>query len=123
MHFVISSRQWRTQRFRVSGLATSTWKCTGTRKLNGPNGLKNKRTPNLTSVVLFQADGNLGTKPAGRKPGQEDVKKLISFSFRDFIFDPKCLPTAQRSLIGHSRAICFKAESTANFKIDFFTSS
>jgi hypothetical protein len=37
--------------------------------------------------------------------GQEDVKKLISFSFRDFIFDPKCLPTAQRSLIGHPRAI------------------
>jgi hypothetical protein len=38
---------------------------------------------------------------------QEDVKKLISFSFRDFIFDPKCLPTAHRSLIVHPRAIFF----------------
>jgi hypothetical protein len=36
---------------------------------------------------------------------QEDVKKLISLSFRDFIFDPKCLPTPQRSLIRHPRAI------------------
>ena len=31
----------------------------------------------------------------------EDVKKLISLSSRDFIFDPRCLPTHQRSLIGH----------------------
>ena len=53
----------------------------------------------------------------------EDVKKLISLIFRDFIFDPKCLPTAQRSLIRHPRAIFFGAEFTANFKIDFFTSS
>jgi hypothetical protein len=37
--------------------------------------------------------------------GQEDVKKLICLSSRDFIFDPKCLPTPQRSLIGHPRAI------------------
>jgi hypothetical protein len=36
---------------------------------------------------------------------QEDVKKLICWSFRDFIFGPKCLPTPQRSLIGHPRAI------------------
>jgi hypothetical protein len=35
----------------------------------------------------------------------EDVKKLISLSFRDFIFDPKCLPTSQRSLIRHPGAI------------------
>jgi hypothetical protein len=26
----------------------------------------------------------------------DDVKKLICLSFRDFIFDPKCLPTPQR---------------------------
>jgi hypothetical protein len=37
--------------------------------------------------------------------GREDVKKLICWSFRDFIFGPKCLPTPQRSLIGHPRAI------------------
>jgi hypothetical protein len=37
--------------------------------------------------------------------GQEDVKKWIPLSFRDFIFDPKCLPTAQRSLIRHPGAI------------------
>jgi hypothetical protein len=30
---------------------------------------------------------------------------LICLSSRDFIFDPKCLPTPQRSLIGHRRAI------------------
>jgi hypothetical protein len=36
---------------------------------------------------------------------QEDVKKLISFSFRDFIFDPKCSPTSQRSLKRHPGAI------------------
>jgi hypothetical protein len=40
---------------------------------------------------------------SGKKPGQEDVKKLICWSFRDFIFDPKCLPTPHRSLIGHPR--------------------
>jgi hypothetical protein len=53
----------------------------------------------------------------------EDVEKLISLSFRDFIFDPKCLPTSQRSLIRHPRAIFFYAEFSANFEIDFFTSS
>jgi hypothetical protein len=36
---------------------------------------------------------------------QKDVKKLICLSFRDFIFDPKCLPTPQRSRIRHPRAI------------------
>jgi hypothetical protein len=41
----------------------------------------------------------------GTKAGQEDVKKLICLSFRDFIFDHKCLPIAQRSLIRHPRAI------------------
>jgi hypothetical protein len=39
--------------------------------------------------------------------GQEDVKKLISLSFRDFIFAPKCLPTPQRSVTRHSGAIVF----------------
>jgi hypothetical protein len=38
---------------------------------------------------------------------QEDVKKSICLSFPDFIFDPKCLPTPQRSLTGHPRAICY----------------
>jgi hypothetical protein len=33
------------------------------------------------------------------------VKKSICLSFPDYIFDPKCLPTPQRSLIGHPRAI------------------
>jgi hypothetical protein len=33
--------------------------------------------------------------------GQEDVKNLICWGFRDFIFDPRCLPTRHRSLIGH----------------------
>jgi hypothetical protein len=41
----------------------------------------------------------------GTLKGQEDVKKMICLSFRDFIFDPECLPTPQRSLIGHPRAI------------------
>ena len=35
----------------------------------------------------------------------EDVKKMICLNFRDFIFDPKCLVTAQRSLIRDPRAI------------------
>src|SRR5271168_355329 len=54
---------------------------------------------------------------------QEDVKKLISWSFRDFIFDPKCLPTSQRSLKRHPSAIFLNAQFIANFKIDFFTAS
>jgi hypothetical protein len=53
--------------------------------------------------------GRCGSEEIGKawteSRGQEDVKKLISFSFRDFIFDPKCLPTAQRSLIRDPRAI------------------
>jgi hypothetical protein len=39
------------------------------------------------------------------------VKKLICLSSRDFIFDPKCLPTPQRSLIGHPRGIFFMPSS------------
>jgi hypothetical protein len=45
----------------------------------------------------------------------EDVKKLIWPSFRDFSFDPKCMPTPQRSLIGHPGAIFFGAEFTPRF--------
>jgi hypothetical protein len=55
--------------------------------------------------------------------GQEDVKKSICLSSRDFIFDPKCLPTPQRSFIRHPGAIFFNAEFAGNLKIDFFTSS
>jgi len=47
------------------------------------------------------------------------VKKLISLSFRDFIFDPKCLPTSQRSLIRHPGAIFLTPSSLQIFKIDF----
>jgi hypothetical protein len=43
--------------------------------------------------------------------GQEDVKKLVSLSFRDFIFDPKCLPTSQRSPIRHPGAIVLSPSS------------
>jgi len=50
---------------------------------------------------------------------QEDVKKLISLSFRDFIFDPKCLPTPQRSLIRHPRAIFLTPSSPQILKSIF----
>jgi hypothetical protein len=50
---------------------------------------------------------------------QEDVKKLICLSFRDFIFDPKCLPTPQRSLIRHPRAIFFTPSSLQILKSIF----
>jgi hypothetical protein len=43
--------------------------------------------------------------PSLAESNQEDVKKLICLNFRDFIFDPKCLPTAQRSLVRHPKAI------------------
>jgi hypothetical protein len=49
----------------------------------------------------------------------EDVKKLISLSFRDFIFDPKCLPTSQRSLIRHPGAILFTPSSLQILKTIF----
>jgi hypothetical protein len=62
-------------------------------------------------------------EPGQGTRGREDVKKLICLSSRDFIFDPKCLPTPERSLIGHPRAIVFNAELAANLKINFFTSS
>jgi hypothetical protein len=39
------------------------------------------------------------------------VKKLISLIFRDFIFDPKCLPTPQRSLTRHPSVIVFAPSS------------
>jgi hypothetical protein len=49
----------------------------------------------------------------------EDVKKLICLSFRDFIFDPKCLPTRQRSLIRHPRAIFLTPSSLQILKSIF----
>jgi len=49
----------------------------------------------------------------------EDVKKLIWPSFRDFGFVPKCMPTPQRSLTGHPRAICFAPNSLHIFKSIF----
>ena len=33
--------------------------------------------------------------------GQEDVKKLIWLIFRDFNFDPECIPILRRSFIEH----------------------
>ena len=53
------------------------------------------------------------------KAGQENVKKLISFSFRDFIFDPKCLPTSQRSLIRDPGAIFLTPSSLQILKSIF----
>jgi hypothetical protein len=44
---------------------------------------------------------------------------LISLSFRDFIFDPKCLPTAQRSLIRHPGAIFLTLSSLQILKSIF----
>jgi hypothetical protein len=57
---------------------------------------------------------------AGREMwDQEDVKKLICWSFRDFIFDPKCLPTPQRSPIRHPRAIFLTLSSLQILKSIF----
>ena len=50
---------------------------------------------------------------------QEDVKKLICLSFRDFIFDPKCLPIPQRSLTRHPRAIFLTPSSPQILKSIF----
>ena len=50
---------------------------------------------------------------------QEDVKKLICLSFRDFIFDRKRLSTPQRSLIGHPGAIFVRPCSRHNSKSIF----
>jgi hypothetical protein len=78
----------------------------------------------------FRAPGTLvGPFPSGAPAifigdvGQEDVKKLISLGFRDFIFDPKCLPTSQRSLLGHPGAAFFGTQLSQQLKINFFTSS
>ena len=51
--------------------------------------------------------------------GQEDVKKLICLSFRDFIFDPKCLQLLQRSLTRHPRAIFLTPSSPQILKSIF----
>ncbi len=66
-------------------------------------------SPNRRVSLLgcITSEGDFGGDDFGGdrlRRGQEDVKKLISLSFRDFIFDPKCLPTPQRSLIRHPRA-------------------
>jgi len=53
----------------------------------------------------------------------EDVKKLIMRSFRDFSFETKCMPTSQRSPLGHPGAAFFDAEFSQWLKINFFTSS
>jgi hypothetical protein len=65
------------------------------------------------------AGGGNGDGETAGKPGQEGVKKMISLSFRDFIFDPKCLPTPQRSLIRHPRAIFFTPSSLQILKSIF----
>jgi hypothetical protein len=59
----------------------------------------------------------------GALEGQEDVKKLIWRSFRDFSFEPKCIPTSQRSLLGHPGAAFFCAQFSQQLKTNFFTSS
>jgi hypothetical protein len=51
--------------------------------------------------------------------GQEDVKKSIWLSFRDFSFDPKCMPRPQLSLIGHPGAIFLAPNSLRIFKSIF----
>jgi hypothetical protein len=51
------------------------------------------------------------------------VKKLIWRSFRDFTFEPKCIPISQRSLLGHPGAAFFRAQFSQQLKINFFTSS
>ena len=53
----------------------------------------------------------------------EDVKKLIWWSFRDFSFETKCMPTSQRSLLGHPGAAFFRAQFSQQLKINSFTSS
>ena len=55
--------------------------------------------------------------------GQEDVKKLVWRSFRYFSFEPKCMPTFRRSLLGHPEAAFFGPQFPQQLKIDFFTSS
>jgi hypothetical protein len=60
--------------------------------------------PASTSIYA-STDAHTGISARLEFSHQEDVKKLISLSFRDFIFDPKCLPTSQRSLIRHPGAI------------------
>jgi hypothetical protein len=47
------------------------------------------------------------------------VKKLICWSFRDFIFDPKCLPTPHRSPIRHPRAFFLTSSSLQILKSIF----
>jgi hypothetical protein len=58
--------------------------------------------------------------------GQEDVKKLIWRSFRDFSFEPKCIPTSHRSLLGHNGAALgqlFSAPNSLSSKKSFFFTS
>src|SRR5271156_2704 len=54
---------------------------------------------------------------------QEDVKKLIWRSFRDFSFEPKCMPTSQRSLLGRPGAAFFSDQFSQRLKINSFTPS
>jgi hypothetical protein len=66
--------------------------------------------------------------------GQEDVKKLVWRSFPYCSFEPTCMPTSQRSLLGHPGAarsdrwdvgihLGSKLRSRKLRQIDFFTSS
>jgi hypothetical protein len=49
----------------------------------------------VTAILKFLAVVAWGTSCL------EDVKNLICWGFRNFIFDPRCLPTPHRSLTGH----------------------
>ena len=54
--------------------------------------------------VVYIVDDDLYTvrhcDQSSWKQGREDVKKLISVSFRDFIFNLKCLPHPSGRLYG-----------------------
>jgi hypothetical protein len=56
----------------------------------------------------------LGFDSSRQFKGQKDVKKLIWRSFRDLSFEPKCIPTSQRSLLGHPGAAFFRANSLSS---------
>jgi hypothetical protein len=44
---------------------------------------------------------------------------MIWLSFRDFCFEPKCISTSQRSLLGHPGAAFFRAQFSQQLKINF----
>jgi hypothetical protein len=76
---------------------------------------KSPQPANLCPRLLVRRDCYFD----GETWGREDVKKLISRSFRDFSFEPKCIPTSQRSLLGHPGAAFLRAQFSQQLKINF----